>query len=134
MDGLTTDSWLSCVSWSLGRTSVPSLIPVPNMTAAIAPGGSDESNRHAEHIARGLELHEIGSQIQLAQTQTRNSLVAKLGLPRLYQRDEYHSVAVQLDGCLDRWEKNLPFDWKLQNLSRIADSTSRAGRYLLHLR
>lgn len=90
--------------------------------------------RHAKHLTRGLELHEIGNQIQLAQTQTRNSLAARLGLPRLYQQDEYHDVAVQLDACLNKWENALPSDWKLQNLAKVIDRTSRAERYLLHLR
>jgi hypothetical protein len=91
-------------------------------------------SRHAEHLTRGLELYEIGSQIQLAQTQTRNSLAARLGLPRLYQQDEYHAVAVQLDSCLNKWENNLLSDWKLQDLQNVVDRTSRVERYLLRLR
>jgi hypothetical protein len=97
-------------------------------------GSYQQGGRHAEHLTRGLELHEIGNQIQLAQTQTRNSLAARLGLPRLYQQDEYHAVAVQLGACLNKWENDLPSDWKLQNLQKIVDRTSRAERYLLHLR
>ncbi|RHZ63907.1 putative transcription factor [Aspergillus thermomutatus] len=124
-----------CVSWSLGRTSAPSLIPLPNRANSMCLGGSDQhSGRYAERLARELELHEIGNQIQLAQTQTRNTLAARLGLPRLYQQDEYHTVAVQLDACLDKWEKDLPSDWKLQNLQKVVDRGSRAERYLLHLR
>ena len=97
-------------------------------------GGFQQGGGHAEHLALGLELHEIGNHIQLAQTQTRNDVTAKLGLPRLYQQYEYHTVAVQLDGCLNKWENGLPNDWKLQNLPKVVDRTARAGRYLLHLR
>jgi hypothetical protein len=57
-----------------------------------------------------------------------------LGLPRLYQQDEYHAVAVQLDACLNKWENELPDEWKLQNLKSVADRTSRAELYVLHLR
>jgi hypothetical protein len=91
-----------------------------------------QGGRHAEHLSR--ELHEIGNQIQLAQTQTRNALAARLGLPRLYQQDDYHAVAVQLDACLNKWENGLPSDWTLENLNKVVDRTSRAERYLLHLR
>lgn len=66
-----------CVSWSLSRTSAPSLILLPNRA-------DPQSDRHAERLTRTLELYEIGNQIQLAQTQTRNALTARLGLPRLY--------------------------------------------------
>ncbi|GFF51589.1 uncharacterized transcriptional regulatory protein C1F7.11c [Aspergillus udagawae] len=122
-----------CVSWSLGRTSAPSLIPLPNRAEAMSTSGSFlQGGRHAEHLSR--ELHEIGNQIQLAQTQTRNALAARLGLPRLYQQDDYHAVAVQLDACLNKWENGLPSDWKLENLNKVVDRTSRAERYLLHLR
>ncbi|GFF55478.1 hypothetical protein IFM58399_10082 [Aspergillus lentulus] len=122
-----------CVSWSLGRTSAPSLIPLPNRADAMSTSASYlEGGRHAEHLSR--ELHEIGNQIQLAQTQTRNPLAARLGLPRLYQQDDYHAVAVQLDACLNKWENGLPSDWKLQNLGKVVDRASRAERYVLHLR
>lgn len=97
-------------------------------------GSSQEGGRHAEHFTWRLELHEIGNQIQLAQTQTQNSLAAKLGLPGLYQQDDYHAVALQLDACLNKWENGLPSDWKLQNLKEVVDRTALAERYLLHLR
>ncbi|EAW06502.1 putative transcription factor [Aspergillus clavatus NRRL 1] len=121
-----------CVSWSLGRTSAPSLAPLPNKSETMC--STTQAGTHAEHFTHGLELHEIGNQIQLAQTQTRNGLVARLRLPRLYQQDEYHAVAVQLDACLNRWEDSLPSDCRLQNLSQVVDRTARAERYLLHLR
>jgi hypothetical protein len=110
---------------------VPSLIPLPNQTGPVSPGSDGQQDGHATWA---MELHEIGNQIQLAQTQARNGLAARLGLPRLYQQDEYHAVAVQLGTCLDRWENNLPSDWKLPYLPKIADRLSRAERYLLHLR
>ncbi|KAF4231743.1 hypothetical protein CNMCM6805_010332 [Aspergillus fumigatiaffinis] len=122
-----------CVSWSLGRTSAPSLIPLPNRADAMSISASSlQGGRHAGHLSR--ELHEIGNQIQLAQTQTRNPLAARLGLPRLYQQDDYNAVAVQLDACLNKWENGLPSDWKLQYLGEVVDRASRAERYVLHLR
>ncbi|RAL02586.1 putative transcription factor [Aspergillus ibericus CBS 121593] len=123
-----------CVSWSLGRTSAPSLTPLPSRPASVSLSGGHKSGRHAERLRRALELHEIGSHIQLAQTQTRNSLAAGLGLPRLYQQDEYHAVAVQLDTSLNKWEESLPSDWQLRNIPNVVDRVSRAEGYLLHLR
>ncbi|PYH90905.1 hypothetical protein BO71DRAFT_452448 [Aspergillus ellipticus CBS 707.79] len=111
-----------CVSWSLGRTSASSLIP------------RTDSGQDTEYMTRGMELHEIGNQIQLAQTQTRSRPSARLGLPRLYQHDEYHAVAVQLDACLNQWEDSLPDGWKLHRLANAVDRTSRVEGYLLQLR
>lgn len=111
------------------------LIPSPKRTDSIFLNGSYQpGDGRAEHLARRLELYEIGNQIQLAQSQTRNSLAARLGLPRLYQQDEYHVVAVQLDASLNKWENGLPMDWKLPNLHKVVDRVSRVERYLLHLR
>ena len=130
---MTTNGSFSCVSWSSGQTPVLSLFPMPDRRSDICASRA--------HEIRGLdcsisfsELHEIGTQIQLAQTQARNGLSARLGLPRLYQRDEYHTLAVQLGSALDSWEDSLPFDWKLQNLSIVKDRAARAERYLLHFR
>lgn len=114
---------------------MPSLINLPARSDLSSLGGGCQSGaRDVERLRWGLELHEICNQIQLAQTQTRNTLAARLGLPRLYQQDEYHAVAVQLDACLNKWEDGLPDSWKLQNLPKAVDRASRAERYLLHLR
>jgi hypothetical protein len=114
---------------------VSSLIPFPNQIDTIPlPGSCQEEDSYALHLTRTLELYEIGNQIQLAQTQARNNLVVKSGPLRVYQQDEYHAVAVQLDASLDKWEQSLPSDWKLQSLQSVVDRTSRAERYLLHLR
>lgn len=124
-----------CVSWSLGRTSAPPLNPIPGRAGLTsATEYNDQKSKHSQEVSRELELFEIGSQIQIAQTQTRNAVAAKLGLPRLYQQDEYHAVAVQLDTSLNTWESNLPTDWQLQNLHMVGDRAIRAERYLLHLR
>jgi hypothetical protein len=97
-------------------------------------GNYQQDEEDAERLRRGLEFHEIGNQIQLAQTQTRLGVAAKLGLPRLYQQEEYHAVAVQLDASLNKWEKSLPTHLKRQNLASIVDKKSRTEGYLLHLR
>lgn len=81
-----------------------------------------------------MEFHEIGNQIQLAQTQTRLGVAAKLGLPRLYQQEEYHGVAVQLDACLNKLEQKFPDYLKLQNIANVSDEKVRAEGYILHLR
>lgn len=86
------------------------------------------------HDTLGLKLHEIGNQIQLAQIQTRTSLAARFRPPLLSQQDEYHNAALQLDACLQDWEHSLPGNWQHQNLKTVVDRSSRAERYLLHLR
>jgi hypothetical protein len=116
-----------CTSWALGKSTALAAIPLPNRPALLTGHGSD-------FHAWELELHEIGTHIQLAQVQSKNSMATKLGLPRLYQQDEYHAIAVQLDGCLNKWEKSLPDDWRLQNMHMIHDRRARAERYLLHFR
>jgi hypothetical protein len=93
-----------------------------------------QDDARTAHLSRVVELHEIGNQIQLAQTQVRNRAASVVGLPRLYQQDEYHVVAVQLDACLDKWESALPDDWKAHNLSAVGDRKPLVERYLLHLR
>ncbi|EED14460.1 fungal specific transcription factor, putative [Talaromyces stipitatus ATCC 10500] len=125
-----------CVSWSLGTIST--LFPVlPSHSAegscSISSTGNQQLDKsHVELLH--LELYEIGNQIQLAQTQSRNIFAAKLGLPRPYQQEEYHAVAVQLDACLDKWENRIPSKWKLQELSRVVDRETRTHGYLLHVR
>ncbi|KAJ5200200.1 hypothetical protein N7491_009000 [Penicillium cf. griseofulvum] len=117
-----------CISWSLGKTSALVLIPSP-------PANSfQQLSQNPMHNNWGLGLHEIGNQIQLAQIQTRTSLAARFRPPLVSQQDEYHSAALQLDACLQSWENSLPSDWQSQNLKMIVDRSSRAERYLLHLR
>lgn len=87
-----------------------------------------------EHFRLKLELHEIGNQIQLAQIQTGSTLATRSAVPRLDQQEEYHTAAVRLDACLNKWEASLPNDLQLRNLKFLKDKTSRMERYLLHLR
>lgn len=117
-----------CISWSLGKTSSLVLIPSPPTTSSQQLGQKEMPD------TRGLGLHEIGNQIQLAQIQTRTSLAGRFRPPLLSQQDEYHNAALQLDACLQDWENSLPSDWQSQNLRMVVDRSSRAERYLLHLR
>jgi hypothetical protein len=111
------------------------MISSPIKTGSTTPSSYNrQGEAHAEQHALGMELHEIGNQILLAQTQTSNTLAARLGLPHLYQQDEYYAVAVQLDACLNKWEHNLPDNLKLQDLQNVIDRASRAKGYMLHLR
>jgi hypothetical protein len=102
------------------------------MSSSVSSRSQDDAR--TAHLSRVFELHEIGNQIQLAQTQIRNRAATVLGLPRLYQQDEYHAVAVQLDDCLNKWESALPEDWKAHNLRTVGDRKLVVERYLLHLR
>lgn len=74
-----------CVNWVVGKTSAPSLLPLHGHSPADAtfPGG-----KNTDPLIRGLELHEIGNQIQLAQTGAWSQLGPSLGLPQLYEQKE----------------------------------------------
>jgi hypothetical protein len=109
---------------------MPSTIKLMSSSAS----SYSQDDARTAHLSRVFELHEIGNQIQLAQAQCRNRAASGLGLPRLYQQDEYHAVAVQLDACLNRWESALPDDWKAHNLRAVVDRKPLVERYLLHLR
>lgn len=93
-----------------------------------------EQEGDTEHSCWKLELHEIGNQIQLAQIQTRSTLAARSVAPRLDQQEEYHTTAVHLDACLNKWEASLPSDLQSQNIKFLEDRTSQMERYLLHIR
>lgn len=111
------------------------MIPLPDFSSQISSSCIDDKLRtDLECAVRGLELHEIGNQIQLAQGQTRNRVAFRLGLPRLYQQDEYHAVAVQIDTCLGKWEDSLPNDWQYDNLRNIVEKSIRSKALLLHAR
>lgn len=123
------------MSWSLGTISTSFPVLPWQSTEGINPtplNDSQQDKSRIEHLY--LEIYEVGNQIQLAQTQTRNTFAAKLGLPRPYQQEQYHAVAMQLDACLDKWENKLPIYWKLQNLPQVVDRESRTHGYLLHIR
>ena len=108
-------------------------------------GSSSGSNDYyqADYPIWVLELYEIGNQIQIAQTQMRNHLTSKLGVPSLYQQDEYHAVMVQLDAGLERWEVGVRREWGVWDGrqgrrdgvdGRVVDRGVRVERYLLRLR
>lgn len=99
------------------------------------PNKVGSEGEHSGDLGRqfGRELLEFGYQIQLAQTQTRNGLALKLGLPRLYQQDEYYAVAVQLDDCLNKWEEGFPDQWRVRSPG-AEDGKTREKAYFLRLR
>ncbi|PLB51374.1 putative fungal-specific transcription factor [Aspergillus steynii IBT 23096] len=124
-----------CVSWSLGRTAAPSMAFLPRWLDCMPSNGNESHSRgHEEDLTRAMEFNEIAHQIQLAQTETRNPLAARLGLPRPYSQDNYHSVSTQLDACLSKLENGLHPDWRSDNLQNITNRASRAEAYLFHLR
>ncbi|KAJ6016343.1 hypothetical protein N7540_010934, partial [Penicillium herquei] len=118
-----------CVSWSLGRTSALALVPSPHWRSACTL-----EERQTETSRWDSELHEIGNRIQLAQIQTRSTLAARSVVPSLHQQEEYHTAAVHLDNCLNKWEANLPSEFQLRNLKLQEDRIPKMTRYLLHIR
>lgn len=109
-------------------------MPVPNDDfRSVALKTRQNAEEDAGQVRRGLKLYEISNQIQLAQTEAQANVATKLGLPHPYQQD-YHTMAVQLDECLHRWESGLSSDWKLRNIPKVIDKASQAELYLLHVR
>lgn len=104
------------------------------LISAPTVGFNQEEYGHTKQPLWGLELHDIGNQIQLAQIQSRSSLAAKSAAGSLGPQEEYHAAVVRLDACLGKWEESLPTDWQLRNLRLVGDRTSRMQRYMLHLR
>ncbi|KAH7024536.1 putative fungal-specific transcription factor [Microdochium trichocladiopsis] len=126
-----------CVAWAQGKTIAHFSAPLSNASKLKRFPASNlpqADAARAAHLRRGSELFEIGNQIQLAQMQIRSRGASDLGLPRLYQQDEYHVVAVQFDACLDKWESALPDEYKVHSLRAQEPARSRLERYMLHFR
>ena len=81
-----------------------------------------------------LELYEIGNHIMLSQVSASCTITNRLGLPRLYQNENYFGTALKLDGCLDRWEKNLTPSLKYDIFQVGVDDTLQRQRVTLRLR
>ncbi|KAL4747394.1 hypothetical protein BDW72DRAFT_209647 [Aspergillus terricola var. indicus] len=118
-----------CTSWSLGKTST--LVPIP-----LPPSSCQRRVTSSEGDSWALRLYEIGNQIQLAQLRARSTPAPGSRLPGSSQSqlDDYCNAALQLDAALQKWEASLPLQWQAHNLKMLIDRSSRAERYLLHLR
>jgi len=88
----------------------------------------------AFYFTRMLEVYEIANHIILSQTPPENNFGDKLGLPRLYQNEDPFGTLVQLDACLDKWEKSLPQPLRLGTSQGNPDDASNRQGVLLHLR
>jgi hypothetical protein len=81
-----------------------------------------------------LELYEICNHIMLSQVSACSVVANRLGLPRLYQHEDYFGTAVQLDNCLSRWEKELPRFLKHDFFQAEVEDTLQRQRVTLRLR
>ena len=70
----------------------------------------------------------------LSQVSASRSITNRLGLPRLYENEDYFGAALQLDGCLDRWEKNLSQSLRHDIFQVGVDDSLQRRRVALHLR
>ncbi|KAL1876188.1 hypothetical protein VTK73DRAFT_9626 [Phialemonium thermophilum] len=145
VDALKRQVWLSCVSidrelsWSLGPTS---MIPLTATSSAIDTlyennerADSSGELAHAAYIAKSLELYEISGYIMLSQIPAGSRFSEALGLPRLGHSADL-SVAIQIDGCLRKWERNLPTELKLgaEQVQTSGYSRIERQKVALHLR
>ncbi|RDW56548.1 hypothetical protein BP6252_14098 [Coleophoma cylindrospora] len=107
--------WQCCVfmdraiSWVLGRIpmappTVSSFFIDPVLDHGI---GGPSRVPPAPYVAKIIDLYEMSNHIMLLQAPASNISADRLGLPRLYQDNEYLSTAVQIDACLNKWERGL---------------------------
>ncbi|KAF4625816.1 hypothetical protein G7Y89_g12348 [Cudoniella acicularis] len=106
--------WQCCVfmdrgiSWVFGRNSMASLTVSPASIDSLYDNDLEGQPGvpSAQYFTKMLELYEIANHIMLSQMPACGNLGDRLGLPRLYQNDEYFNTVLQLDACLNKWEKN----------------------------
>jgi len=133
--------WQCCISmdrrisWMLGRISMSavSLAQFPISHNSFHDDGS-EKVPYFRYFAMMSELYEIANYLIHVQISASSNFTDKLGLSRLYQHQEYCSVAVQLDNCLNTWENDLPQSVKLDNLQQDADDVQYRQAVMLRLR
>jgi hypothetical protein len=80
------------------------------------------------------QLYEISNRIMLGQIAVSSSLTDGLGLPRLYMDQEDAGNAVQLDMCLNNWEKSLPQSLRSGSSQSKEDEVLQRQRVMLRLR
>jgi hypothetical protein len=81
-----------------------------------------------------LELYEIINHIMLSQTSSHNSVAGRLGLPHLYQDEEYFSTAVKLEVVINKWDKSLPRSLRLDSSQGDVGDDLFKQRVILRLR
>ena len=94
----------------------------------------DNAESSTVFFMKTLELYEICNHIVLSQVSVCNTFANRLGLPRLYENEDYFGIAVQLDNCLSRWEKDLPRLLRHGILEVGVDDALQRQRVMLRLR
>jgi hypothetical protein len=87
-----------------------------------------------DYFTKMLELYEITNHIMLSQTSSHNSIADRLGLPHLYQDEEYFSTATKLEASLNKWDKSLPRSLRLENSQGDVSDDLFKQRVILRLR
>jgi hypothetical protein len=110
-------------------------LSIPSVGTYSSNGDSPEGQEAApstDYFYKMLELYEIANHMMQSQTATSKSLGDELGLPRLYQNDEYFATAVKLDASLQKFENTIP---SLAELSGTEiDDVSRTQVLVIWLR
>jgi hypothetical protein len=112
----------------LGRTSVVSLTAIDSVHNHSPQGQSNY------YFTKGLELYEITNHAMLSQTSSHHSLAVKLGLPHLYQDEEYFITAVKLEASINKWDKSLPRSLRLDSSQGDVGDDLLRQRVILRLR
>jgi hypothetical protein len=89
-----------------------------------------QSVSFAHYSMKTLEIYEICHHIMLSQVSTGSNLADRLGLPCLYQSEHYFSNTLQLDTCLNKWEKSLPESLRY-NSSELPNDSNLYGQSVM---
>jgi len=108
-------------------------LAVPSVVLDLLTNNDQRRVPSIDYLSHMVELYEISNHIMLSQLPP-SSVMDMLGLPRMYQNQEYFVTAVQLDACLNKWEKGLPGALRVDvSESSVSDSSQVQG-IILRLR
>ena len=105
-----------------------------SLTAIDSLHNHSPQGQSANYFTKMLELYEITNHVMLSQMSSHNSVAARLGLPHLYQDEEYFSTAVKLEAAINKWDKSLPRSLRLDSFQGDVGDDLFKQRVILRLR
>jgi hypothetical protein len=105
-----------------------------SLTAIDLVHNDSPQGQSSYYFTKGLELYEIINHVVLSQTSSHNSLAGKLGLPYLYQGEEYFTTAVKLEASINKWDKSLPRSLRFDSSQGDCGDDLLRPRMILRLR
>lgn len=93
-----------------------------------------EPTHDDDYFTKVLELYEIAYHITLSQMPSANTFDGSLGLPQLYEKEDYYSNVVRFEACIEKWQKALPKTLTPDFDPANRDTPLNRQRTILHLR